>query len=152
MAKSEKQSVSYDHNNQEVIVRNKKQRIGGTFSAIGRLSTVHNQVGEDIFDKLEQVSKGAISLFVQLKRHRDDQNNLVPYPTKEWSQTHRESFSRQLKELRTIGLVRVAKRVMKSATPGICYTTAKQTYMIDPNAIKCWKYQDAERLWEQCKK
>jgi hypothetical protein len=152
MSESNKQQISYDKEVQEVVVRTKKKRISGTFSAIGRLRTVHNNVDPDVFDKLTGVSKGAFKLFVELKLHRDDKTNLVPYPTAELDKTRKETFSRQLRELRQAGLVRVAQRNMKSATPGLVYQTKKQTYMIDPDALKCWNFADATILWEQCKK
>lgn len=152
MSKSNKQQISYDKSVQEVIVRTKKKRISGTFSAVGRLRTVYNKVDPDVFDKLTGVSKGAFKLFVDLKMNRDDQTNLVPYPTSELHKTQKETFSRQLRELRLAGLVRVAQRIMKSDTPGRVYQTAKQTYMIDPEALKCWNFADAALLWEQCRK
>jgi hypothetical protein len=31
------------------------------------------------------------------------------------------------------------------------YVTPKHTYMINPELLKCWAYEDAELLWDQCK-
>ena len=63
------ETVSYDKNKQEVIVRSKRKRIMGPFSAIGPLSTVDSQ-SEDLLDMLGQVSNGAFKLFLELKKRR----------------------------------------------------------------------------------
>ena len=107
MAQKKGKITTYDEDNEEVIVRIKKRKINGLFSAIGRLSTVYNHQDPDIFDLLAQVSKGAFSLFTDLKHHRNENNNLVKYSTKDWSKSDKEKFSRQLKELRTNNIVRV---------------------------------------------
>jgi hypothetical protein len=62
-----KAQVSYDTHNEEVIVRRKRRKIMGPFSAIGKLSDTQSD-REDIFDLLGQVSKNAFLLFNQFKK------------------------------------------------------------------------------------
>ena len=76
MAEKKGEITTYDKDNEEVVVRIKKRKIDGKFSAIGKL-TLDGQKQTDIFDFLAQVSKGAFSLFTDLKRHRKENNNLV---------------------------------------------------------------------------
>jgi hypothetical protein len=144
------ETVAYDKNQQEVTVRSKKKRIEGTFSAVGKLSTMKED-RDDIFDLLDRVSKRAFHLFNELKTRRNENNNLVVYPTCELSKTQRETFSRQLKELREVNLVRIAKRQMAGQDLRRPYVTDKQTYMLNPELLKCWNYKDAALLWDQCK-
>lgn len=143
-------SVSYDKNNEEVVVRRKRRKIMGPFSAIGKMSDVHSDT-EDIFDSLDQVSKGAFRLFNELKKRRDPDNNLTVFVTTGFTKTHKESFSRHLKELRQQNIVKIAQRTMLGVDPRRPYATRKQTYMLNPSLIKCWHYEDADILWLQCK-
>jgi hypothetical protein len=151
MDKLEKEGkVTYDKDYEELVVRAKKRKIDGKFSAIGKL-TKDGQKQKDIFDLLDQVGKGAYSLFTELKRLRNENNNLVEYSTKDWSKSDREKFSRQLKELRKNNIVRVAKKRMYGQDPQRPYVSERQTYMINPDLLKCWEYEDAYHLWSQCK-
>jgi hypothetical protein len=150
MAQKKGKITTYDEDNEEVIVRIKKRKIDGKFSAIGKL-TKDGQEQTDIFDLLDQVSKGAFSLFTAMKRLRNENNNLVKYSTKDWSKSDREKFSRQLKELRTNNIVRVAKRTMYGKDLQRPYDCKRQTYMINPDLLKCWDFDDADELWSQCK-
>ena len=143
--------ITYDKNIQEVIVRKKRKRIMGKFSAVSQLSKV-GEGSHDIFDLLCQVSKGAFGVFNELKHRRDEQTNLTTFITTDLSKTKRETFSRNLKELRQVDVVRIAKRTMTGTDPGRPYVSPRQTYMLNPILLKCWGFEDAELLWGQCKK
>jgi len=144
-------SVTYDKNKQEVLVRTKRRKIMGPFSAIGRLST--DKSGEDdIFDLLDQISKGAISLFRKFKSLRDENNNTLCYVLDQMSQSKRVLFGRYLRELRNKDIVRITLREMVAHNPQRPYVFSKSSYMINPNLIKCWDYEDSEALWGQCKR
>jgi hypothetical protein len=106
---------------------------------------------QDILDMLDKVSKGAFRLFNEIKKRRSPNSNLAHYPTVDFNKTQRESFSRQLKELRDLGLVKVAKRKMVGVDLEKPYLIQRQTYMINPDLVKCWHYEDAAMLWIQCK-
>lgn len=138
---------------EEIVIRKRKKRIDGTFSAIGRISNTKTGVFTmDVFDLLDKVSKGAFHVFRELKFNRNEDNNTVHYPTVEWSKTKRETFSRQLKELRDVDLVRVVKKSIESYRPNITYQFERQTYIINPAFIKCWDSVEADWLWGSCKK
>ncbi len=122
----------------------------GPFSAIGPLSTTDSQE-EDLLDLLDKVSKGAFKLFNELKKRRSQNSNLCHYPTISLNKTQRESFSRQLRELRDVGVVKVAKRKMVGVDLEKPYLIERQTYMINPDLVKCWHYEDSAMLWIQCK-
>ena len=122
----------------------------GPFSAIGPLSTMDSPE-EDLLDLLDQVSKGAFKLFNEIKKRRSQNSNLAHYSTVALSKTQRESFSRQLRELKQLSLVRVARRQMVGVDIEKPYVTKRQTYMINPDLVKCWHYEDAGMLWIQCK-
>ena len=144
------QIIAYDKNIQEVVVRKRRKKIMGKFSAISQLSSL-SEPRNDIFDVLTQVSKGAFNLFNEFKTHRDDQTNLVTYSTQAFKKTHRETFSRNLKELRKVNLVKVAMKTMTGMDARRPYVSPKQTYMLNPDLLKCWNYDDAQLLWGQCK-
>jgi hypothetical protein len=145
-------TISYDKNLEEVTVRKRRRKIMGPFSAVSKLSTLNNNLGDDIFDRLAKVSKGAMVLFTEMKKRRSEATNFVPYDTREFSKTAKETFSRQLKELRVQGLVRKTYKTMVAADPQRPYLFQQQTYMINPELLKCWEYEDAAILWEECQK
>ena len=151
MAENEMQEIKLGKN-QEAIVRQKRSKIRpGGFSAISMISNQHSTVAEDLFDKLTQVSKGAFSLFNQIKYLRDEKTNMATFPTKDWPHYKRVVFGRQLMELRKIGLMRIAKREMVARDPQQPYHLPRQTYMINPSMIMCWDWEDAKILWDECK-
>ena len=143
-------TINYDKYNEELVLRRKRKMIKSPFSAVGEL-TSDGQKKTDIFDLLDQVSKGAFSLFTALKRRRNVDNNLVKYSTKDWSKTQKETFSRRLRELRKYKIVRIARARMDGLGPNQQYVCKRQTYMINPDLLKCWDFDDADLLWSQCK-
>lgn len=143
-------TINYDKYNEELVLRRKRKMIKSPFSAVGEL-TSDGQKKTDIFDLLGQVSKGAFSVFIALKRHRNKNNNLVYYPTKDRSKTQRETFSRRIRELRKHSIVRIARARMDGQDPMQQYVCKRQTYMINPDLLKCWDFDDADELWSQCK-
>ena len=68
-------TINYDKYNEELVLRRKRKMIKSPFSAVGELTSYRDKQ-TDIFDLLAQVSKGAFRLFTELKRHRDEKNNL----------------------------------------------------------------------------
>ena len=150
MVSNTEESVTYDGKTQEALVRNRKRKIKGYFTPVGKLTSYRDK-HTDIFDLLAQVSKGAFRLFTELKRHRDEKNNLVYYPTKDRSKTQKETFSRRLRELRKYNIVRIARARMKVQNPVRLYICERQTYMINPDLLRCWEHEDADQLWIQCK-
>jgi hypothetical protein len=146
------EQISYDGNTQEVTVRRRKRRLNGVFAAVGELTTMETREKQkDIFDRLAGVSKGAYNVFVELKCRRDQKLNLAHYPTTHWTNTQRQQFSRYLKELRQTGIVRVALRRMAMKDPQKLFIAEKQTYMLNPDLLKCWEHDEAIVLWDQCK-
>ena len=143
-------TINYDKYNEELVIRRKRKMIKSPFSAVGKLTSYRDN-HTDIFDLLAQVSKGAFRLFTELKRHRDEKNNLVYYPTKDKSKTQKETFSRRLRELRKYKIVRIARARMDGLDPKRPYVYGRQTYMINPDLLKCWDYEEADFLWRQCK-
>ena len=150
MVSETEDTIKYDKYNEEVVVRRKRKMIKSPFSAVGEL-TSDRQNKTDIFDLLDQVSKGAFSLFTALKRCRNVNNNLVKYSTKDWSKTQKETFSRRLRELRNYDIVRIARARMVGHDSQRPYVCKRQTYMINPDLLKCWDYEDADLLWIQCR-
>jgi hypothetical protein len=150
MVSETEDTIKYDKYNEEVVVRRKRKMIKSPFSAVGELTSSGDKQ-KDIFDLLDQVSKGAFSLFTALKRCRNVNNNLVKYSTKDWSKTQKETFSRRLRELRKYKIVRIARARMDGLGPNQQYVCKRQTYMINPDLLKCWEYDDADLLWSQCK-
>jgi hypothetical protein len=108
-------------------------------------------VREDLFDLLLGVSKGAFKLWNDLKYRRDEKNNLSTYPTSDWSVHKQQGFSRHLRELRDKDMIKIAKREMVATDPQRPYKTPKQTYMINPHMMKCWDWEDAKILWDECR-
>jgi hypothetical protein len=143
--------AGFDGRTDEVIVRKRKGKIMGTFSAISKLSNRSNNEAKDIFDLLDQMSKGALHIFRNFKYERNENNNLVHHPTKEYNRSKQELFNRYLRELRKLGIVRKAPRRVITDNPQRPYEFAKQTYIINPYLIKCWEYEEAAMLWDRCK-
>lgn len=123
----------------------------GPFSAVGKLSANGKSLN-DVFDRLARVSKGAVGFFNELKSRRDENTNFATYDTRELPKSQRETISRYVKELKDEGLVRRARKVMVARDPGRPYVNRPGTFMINPELLKCWEYEDAALLWEVCKR
>jgi len=95
----------------------------------------------DIIECLNMVSKGAISLFTDMKTHLDYKNNIVYYPTNKFTQSQKTMFSRYLSELKKVNLVRkINKTYLYKHTP-------KHLYIINPYLVKCNDYSKALDMW-----
>lgn len=107
----------------------------------------------DVFDLLDKVSKGAFSVFNNLKYNRSEEDNVTQYVGDEMNKTERESLSRRLKELKDVGLIRRVKKELKSGG-GKVYTfkDPRNTFIINPEMIRCQDHDEAEHLWNQCTK
>lgn len=108
---------------------------------------------QDIFDLLDQVSKGAFSVFNNLKFNRSEENNITQYTsTEEMTKTDKEVLSRRIRELKNVGLIRSLSK--KMAIPGAdpnCHSQdPRKTFIINPEMIRCIQHDVAVNLWNQC--
>lgn len=156
-SKGKPQSVTFDGTVSEVIIRNKTgHRIVGQFSAIGPLTNKQRQRGsmkQDIFDLLDQVSKGAFSVFNNLKFNRAEDNNITRYDeAEEMSKTDKEVLSRRLRELKDAGLIRSLRKEIQ--VPGTEQTyrfqDPRKVFIINPEMLRCVNHHEAVFLWECC--
>lgn len=163
MEKSDAQSkVTYDESTEEVVIRRKTGRkIIGRFSAIGPITNAKHRnrrgiMQVDVFDLLDQVSKGAFSVFNNLKLNRSEDNNVgLHVPEEELSKTDRESVSRRLRELKDVGLIRGMKKHiddMSDPTRKYEFKDWRKTFIINPQMIRCNNHDEAVYLWDQCAK
>ena len=150
------QSVIFDGRVSEVVVRGKSgNRIIGQFSAISPLTNRNRMRGsmqQDIFDLLDSVSKGAFTVFNNLKFNRSEDNNLTKYHQEEMSKTDREVLSRRIKELKDIGLIRSLKKEIPATKSYQVYRfqDPRKIFIINPNMIRCTNHEEATYLWDQC--
>lgn len=140
---------------EEVIIRKKHTSLRAPFSAVGALSNSRHRRKSmrehmDIFDLLDQVSKGAISIFRKLKFERNEKINVAFYDTSALTKTQKETFSRNLRELKVVDLVRVLPKVVNSLVPNMVYNYGKHTYIINPEMLRCFNHDEAEYLWNRC--
>lgn len=156
--KGKPQNVVFDGETSEAVIRNRSgRRIVGAFSAIGPLTNHKRQrtrmQQKDIFDLLDQVSKGAFTVFNNLKYHRNEHNNITQYTAEgEISKTDKEVLSRRLRELKDIGLIRAMKKEI--AVPGkeqiYRFQDPRKSFIINPQFIRCTDHDEAMYIWEQC--
>jgi predicted transcriptional regulator len=158
MNKSRKQeTITVDLKQNEVVIRRRSGRsIRTPFSAISTLTNkkrMRQAMQKDVFDLLDQVSKGSFSVFNNLKFNRSEEDNLTQYVGEEMNKTEKESLSRRLKELKDVGLIRRVKKELKSSG-GKIYTfkDPRNTFIINPDMIRCNNHNESEYLWGQCSK
>ena len=96
----------------------------------------------DVLDILVRLPKGALILFNELKLARDPVTNMCHYPTTHLTESEQQVIRRALGELYKSGLV------VKARTVDLTEPIKKQTYMIDPSVIKCWKLKRAKEVWK----
>lgn len=149
-------SITFDGNTTEVVVRQKTSKALRTpFSAIGPLTNIkfrgRNMV-EDVFDRLERVSKGAFSVFRELKYNRSLVDNVTRCDVSDMTRTQKETHSRKLKELRDVDLVRSISGRLPSRDGLRTIVYPKGTYVINPEMIRCSDHSEAEWLWAQCER
>ena len=148
--------ISYDPKISEVVVRKRTSHtIRTPFSVVSAL-TNRNRKGKlmtnDVFDLLDQVSKGAFSVFNNLKFNRSETDNVTRYENNEMSKTEKESLSRRLKELKDVGLIcRVKKTLQSKDGKSYIFKEPRNTFIINPDMIRCTDHDGAEYLWKQCK-
>lgn len=105
----------------------------------------------DVFDLLDQVSKGAFSVFNNLKYNRSEIDNTTKFVEDEdMTRTQKETLSRKFKELRSVDLIRPVKGPVKEKGTARIFTLPKGTFIINPDMIRCSDHDDAEYLWNQC--
>lgn len=107
---------------------------------------------QDIFDLLDQVSKGAFSVFNNLKFNRSEDNNITKYSYEEMSKTDKEVLSRRIKELKDVGLVRAMKKEIPATNVNQVYRfqDPRKVFIINPNMIRCTNHEEAVHIWDQC--
>lgn len=107
----------------------------------------------DVFDLLDKVSKGAFSVFNNLKFNRSEENNITRYESpEEMSKTDREVLSRRLKELKDVGLIcSVKKQIpMQNGFQAYTFHDPRRTFIINPTLIRCANHDEAMYLWSCC--
>jgi hypothetical protein len=148
--------VTYDTDTSEVVIRKKLNRMRAPFSVIGPMTNVRvKDMKEDVFDLLDRVSKKAFSVFNNLKYNRSLVNNVCNYvATTEMDKTDKETLSRNIAELKSIGLIRSIKcqfiPVKDSPNKMHQFTDYRRTYVINPELIRCRDHDEAEYLWDIC--
>jgi predicted transcriptional regulator len=158
MNQSNKQeTIIFDPRNTEVLIRGRAERtIRTPFSAISSLTNRKRKrktMQKDIFDLLDQVSKGAFSVFNNLKFNRSEEDNLTAYVGEEMNKTDKESLSRRLKELKDVGLIRRVKKELHGKGAKVyTFKDPRNTFIINPDMIRCHNHNEAEALWSQCAK
>lgn len=106
---------------------------------------------KDVFDLLDQVSKGAFSVFNNLKCNRSETTNITGYVGSEMSKTDKEVLSRRLRELKDVGLIcRVKKNLIGKDGVNFTFKDTRSTFIINPDMIRCSNHDHAEFLWKQC--
>lgn len=147
-------TVVYNKETDEVVVRKKRNGTLRTpFSAIGPLTNKEKRtMAPDVFDRLDQVSKAAFTVFNNLKYNRAVQNNLTKYVPEDGSlsKTQKETLSRKLKELKDVDIIRQTKREMIDPDGVRVIRFPKGTFIINPELIRCLDHNEAESLWKQC--
>lgn len=148
--------VTYNADTSEVLVRKKLNRLRAPFSVIGLMTHVtRKDMKEDVFDLLDKVSRKAFSVFNNLKYNRSLTNNVCNYvPTTEMDKTDKETLSRNIAELKSIGLIRSisSKTIPHQKSDKLMYhfNNFRKTYIINPEYIRCRDHDEAEYLWNQC--
>jgi len=105
----------------------------------------------DVFDRLAQVSKGAVVLFRDLKYARNIETNMTTYkPDEGMTRTQRETLSRKFRELKGVGLIRSIRGAVKSKELARQFRMPRGTYIINPEMIRCTNHDEAAYLWGQC--
>ena len=149
--------VLYNSDTSEVLVRKKLNRLRAPFSVIGPMTNAKvKTMGEDVFDLLDKVSRKAFSVFNNLKYNRSLTNNVCNYiATEEMDKTDKETLSRNLAELRSVGLIRrlIKKNIPHKDNDKLVYNFEdfRKTYVINPEMIRCRDHDEAEYLWDCCK-
>lgn len=148
-------SFSVDLHKNEVVIRKRSSRtIRTPFSAISALTNKNRKrqtMQQDVFDLLDKVSKGSFSVFNNLKFNRSEEDNITQYVGEELNKTDKESLSRRLKELKNVGLIRRVRKELNNSK-GKIYTfkDPRNTFIINPDMIRCNNHSEAEYLWNQC--
>lgn len=149
------QKITFDSRTTEVVVRKKTgNRLKTPFSAIGPISNQSRskQMRPDVFDLLEEVSKGAFAVFNNLKFNRSEDTNISRYtPTEEMSSTDKQTLSRKLSELKRVGLIRrVKKTIKRDANSTYNFKDPRKVFIINPELLRCRDTDEADFLWEAC--
>jgi hypothetical protein len=106
---------------------------------------------DSVVDKLEQVSKGALRLFRELKSNRCLENNLTRCnDAVVLTRTQKETLSRRLKELWSVDLIRKVKGSLIKED-GSEYKLRKGWFIINPDMVN-YSTSEAAHLWGQCAK
>lgn len=148
--------VLYNSDTSEVLVRKKLNRLRAPFSVIGPMTNVKvKTMGEDVFDLLDKVSKRAFSVFNNLKYNRSLTNNVCSYVAYgEMDKTDKETLSRNIAELKSVGLIRgiTCKLIPHKNDDKLKYhfENFRKAYIINPEMIRCRYHDEAEYLWKYC--
>lgn len=157
LSENKSQNVVFDGRVSEVVVRKKSgNKIQGQFSAISPLTNKKRSRGfmkADVFDLLDRVSKGAFSVFNNLKYNRSEEINITKYDyPEEMSKTDREVLSRRLRELKNVDIIRSVKKEIPEVNSDRVYRfrDPRRVFILNPEIIKCTNHDEAEHIWNQC--
>ena len=148
--------VTYNADTSEVLVRRKLNRMRAPFSVIGPITNAKVKgMKEDVFDLLDRVSKKAFSVFNNLKYNRSLNNNVCNYVvTEELDKTGKETLSRNISELKSVGLIRglPSRFIPHNTTDKLKFEFIdfRKTYVINPELIRCRDHDEAEHIWNYC--
>jgi hypothetical protein len=149
--------VTYNEETSEVLIRRRSvNKIRVPFSVIGPMTNAKvKTMAEDVFDLLDKVSKRAFSVFNNLKYNRSLNNNVCNYvAVTEMDKTDKETLSRNIAELKSVGLIRglTSQFIPHKTDEKLKYhfTDFRKTYVINPDLIRCRDHDEAEHLWNQC--
>lgn len=116
----------------------------GRFQAISPLRTSELDK-PDLFDILASLSRPSFRVFNQLKLRRNLKNSLCHCPVNKLSRSEQVMFNGGVREL-------VAKKIVKRVpVSNKIVSVKKNTYMFNPEMIRCQKYQAACVIWSQLK-
>ena len=119
----------------------------GNYSMTRRLKTMwdKNNTQDDVVDLMTKLSKGAATLFRDLKLRMNPYNNLVHYPKTNFTKSYTTMFSRYFVELKKHNMVK------KAVTVNQIEPIEKDSYMINPELFIPVNREVAMATWKLLK-
>lgn len=110
-------------------------------------------MNHDVFDLLDRVSKGAFTVFNNLKYNRSEETNITRFDSpEEMSKTDKEVLSRRLRELKSVNLIRNLQKeiTIPGSNQTYHFQDPRKIFIINPSMIRCTNHEEATYLWDQC--
>jgi hypothetical protein len=105
----------------------------------------------DVFDLLDNVSKGAFTVFKDLRTNRNiTYNTVIHHHDIRLSKTDKEVYSRRITELVKVGLIKKVKKGIQFSDDSELYVEPRRTYIINPWVVSCLNTTESIYLWRQC--